>query len=1060
MNSPQSYQPKGLLAWFASNPVAANLLMLLIMIGGVVGYKLIDKEVFPRFNPHQINIVAQYPGAGPLEIESSVCIPIEEAITNVPGIKRLVAEIAQSVCTLKVFVLPDYDPEQVLNTLQGRVQSIPRLPKNLEKIEVIQALQDNDDGVIWVALHGPTDALSLQRYGEHIRADLERIPGISLVRNYYETPYEISIEVSAAKLQQYQLSLHDVTEAMQRASLDQSNGLVKTPAGELQLRVKARAQDATSIGNLILRTAADGKRLHLNDVAVIKDGLEERLSEWHYNGQPTQGWEIHTNHSAVEVARRVKEYVVEQQLHLPQGLEITTWWDDSQAYEERVRTLVEDGLGGFVLVCLVLTLFLRLRVAIWAGVGIFTSVLGAFFLMPALDLSLNMMSLFGFLLAMGILVDDAIIIGESVYAHQQEGEIQDAESSLAAAIRGVQAVALPVILSVLVALVAFLPGLFLPGWAGQMMKPICLVMILTLVFSLIEALLILPSHLAAPSNHTNVGWAGFFAHRFWYKNKKVGKIALPTLHLSKLDRIRSSLNQSLENFVARFYRPFLQRALDWRYLTLAGFAVMILLSAAWVSSGRIRLSVQADVVKDSFLVYLKTPQDMPYSQARNRAKQVEQAFFSLRDELDGVGDQSANAKTPSVVVGLETIVWEHGAGFWTEFTSAGRQRIVVEDFIKQWRKRIGDLGRTQIDFIYKEGDVAYDLEFDLGATDPALLPQAAASLKRSLATYPGVYDVIDSSEVGQPEVRLNLKPEAERLGIRLEELSEQVRQGYFGDEVERLQRGRNEVKIMVRSPREERQSLDNLTAMPIMLPNGQQAPLGTLAEVSLVPGVDKVIRQDRRRVLKVQARVDPQKSDVNAIYSGLEATELASLRQQHPGLSIDIGQDRQDQQAMTEALKQYTLIALLVIYVMIAVPFRSYLKPFIFLLAAPVAWCGAVIAHSIAGLPLSMESLVGMIAASGVVVNDSLVLLDYLKEHEHEGKPLSELICAACTARFRPIFLAFLTNFVGFLPALLETSPQAQFLIPMTLSLSAGLLLGMAASLILTPVCYAVLGKA
>ncbi|MDZ4098386.1 MAG: efflux RND transporter permease subunit, partial [Methylophilaceae bacterium] len=362
-------------------------------------------------------------------------------------------------------------------------QSIPRLPKNLEKIEVIQALQDNDDGVIWVALHGPTDALSLQRYGEHIRADLERIPGISLVRNYYETPYEISIEVSAAKLQQYQLSLHDVTEAMRRASLDQSNGLVKTPAGELQLRVKARAQDANSIGNLILRTSADGKRLQLSDVAVIKDGLEERLSEWHYNGQPTQGWEIHTNHSAVEVARRVKEYVVEQQLHLPQGLEITTWWDDSQAYEERVRTLVEDGLGGFVLVCLVLTLFLRLRVAIWAGVGIFTSVLGAFFLMPVLDLSLNMMSLFGFLLAMGILVDDAIIIGESIYAHQQEGEIQDAKSSLAAAIKGVQAVALPVILSVLVALVAFLPGLFLPGWAGQMMKPICLVMILTLVFS-------------------------------------------------------------------------------------------------------------------------------------------------------------------------------------------------------------------------------------------------------------------------------------------------------------------------------------------------------------------------------------------------------------------------------------------------------------------------------------------------------------------------------------------------------------------------------------------------
>ncbi len=1030
----QRLQSKGLLAWFASNPVAANLLMLLILIGGVTSYQAMDKEVFPRFNPQQIEITALYPGAGPLEIEESVCVRIETAINDVPGVKRLYTEIQQGLCNIKVSVLPDANLEQVLNALQGRIQGIPRLPKNLEKIEVKRAERNEDDGVIWVALHGPTDPLTLQRFGEHIRSDIERIPGVRSVRNYNEMAYEIAIEVSSAKLHQYKLSLHDVTEAIRHASLDQSNGLVKTPAGELQLRVKGKAQDAASIGNLVLRTTADGIRLRLGDVAVIKDGLEERLSEWHYDGQPTQGWEIHTQYSAVEVARRVNDYVAGQQLQLPEGLSITTWWDDSQAYEERVRSLVEDGLGGFVLVCLVLTLFLRLRVALWAGIGIFTSVLGALWLMPVLNVSLNMLSLFGFLLAMGILVDDAIIIGESVYSHQREIQAQDTEASLTAAISGVQAVALPVILSVLVALVAFLPGLFLPGWAGQMMRPICLVMILTLVFSLIEALLILPSHLAAPTR--------------------------PKLSVSGLERLRAILNRSLERFVERHYRPFLQRALDWRYLTIAGFMVLILLCATWVNSGHIRLSVQADVVKDSFWVSLKTPQDMPYSEARHRAAQVEQAFFSLRDELDAVSKEPHKLNRASVVVGLETIIWEHGAGFWTEFSATGRQRIVVEDFINEWRKRIGDLGRTKIDFLYKEGDVPYDIEFDLGATDPELLPKAAKALKSTLAAYPGVYDVIDSTEPGQPEVLLTLKPEAERLGVRLEELSEQVRHAYFGDEIERLQRGRNEVKVMVRYPREERESLDHLAAMPVKLPDGQQAPLGTLAEVTLTPGVDKLIRQDRRRVLKVQARVDPQKADINALYAALEASDLVSLRQRYPGLSIDIGQERQDQEAMAEALKRNTLIAMLVIYVLIAVPFRSYLKPLIFLLAVPVAWSGAVIAHGLAGLPLSMESLVGMIAASGVVVNDSLVLLDYLKEHEHEQKPISEMICEACTARFRPIFLAFLTNFAGFLPALLETSPQAQFLIPMTLSLSSGLLLGMTASLILTPVCYAVLGKA
>ena len=565
-----------------------------------------------------------------------------------------------------------------------------------------------------------------------------------------------------------------------------------------------------------------------------------------------------------------------------------------------------------------------------------------------------------------------------------------------------------------------------------MMKPICLVMILTLIFSLIEALLILPSHLSAPESE-----AGFL----------------------KINELRTNLNHYLERGVVQYYQSFLQKLLDWRYLTLAVFMMLILLCAAWVQSGRIRVAVQADVVKDSFWVNLKMPQDMPFSETRLRAQQVEKAFFSLRDEYDDTNKQQPSNKSASVVLGLETIIFEHGAGFWTEFSAAGRKRIVVEDFINEWRKRIGDLGRAKIDFLYKEGDVPYDIEFDLTAEDAGLLPKAAELLKQTLATYPGIYDIIDSSETGQPEVRLTLKPEAERLGIRLEELSEQVRYGYFGDEVERLQRGRHEVKLMIRLPREERQSLDDLAAMPIKLANGRQVTLDLLANVALSPGIDKLLRQDRRRVFKVQARVDSQKLDLNALYEQLEKTELLNIRQHFTGLSINVGQERQDQLEMAGALKKNTLIALLVIYVLIAVPFRSYLKPLIFLLAAPVAWSGAVIAHGLAGLPLSMESLVGMIAASGVVVNDSLVLLDYLKEHEHENKPISDLICEACTARFRPIFLAFLTNFAGFLPALLETSPQAQFLIPMTLSLSAGLLMGMAASLLLTPVCYSILGK-
>ncbi|CAD6872383.1 efflux RND transporter permease subunit [Methylomonas fluvii] len=1030
-------QRLGLLAWFAGNPVAANLLMLLILTGGVLGILGVDKEVFPRFSPHKIHIETVFPGAGPAEVEESVCVPIEEAIHDVPGVKHLHVEIWGGACEIDVEVLPDHDRNQMMATLQSRVQAIPRLPKQLEKIQVLPANREDDDGVIWLALHGATDAATLQRYGDRIQEQLAAIPGVSKARNYGELAYEIDIEVLPQQLRKYQLTLDEVAQAVRKASVDLPGGLIKNPDGELLLRVNGRARDADAVGALIVKTLPDGNRVRMDQIATIKDGLEERLWTWHHNGQTAQGWEIHTEQDSVAVARRVKAYVEEMRAQLPEGLRLITWWDDSQAYDERIGTLLEDGLSGFVLVCLVLTLFLRLRVALWAGVGIFTSVLGAFWLMPALDISLNMLSLFGFLLAMGILVDDAIIIGESVHSRQTEGR----ESPLQATINGVREVALPVGLSVLIVLVAFLPGLFLPGWAGQMMRPICLVMLLTLVFSLVEALLILPSHLVGD----------------------IDTEAKP----GGLQRLRERMNRGLDHFVERIYRPLLETALAWRYLTVALFIALLAICAALVLSDRVRQSINPDVTKDSFWVSMRLPQSAPYSETQALATQVEKALFALRDELDGVAQTgqpaadsvaAAHANDNSVIVGVETAIWDHGAGIWLEFSAEGRRRLKVEQFIRDWRQRIGDIGRGKVDFIYKEGDVPYDIDLSLGASAPSLLQPAAEQLKQALEAFPGVYDVIDSSEPGKPEVRLALKPEAERLGLRLEQLAEQVRQGYYGEEVHRFLRGRREVKVMVRYPLEQRQSLDALKAQPVRLPNGSSVPLNDLAEIKLEQGYSRLIREDRHRVLKVQARVDPTKADVNGIYAELENSALPHLEQAFPGLNVQIGQQRQEQEAMLAAFGKNTLIALLVIYALIAVPFKSYSKPLIFLLAAPVAWSGAVLAHWAAGLPLSMESLVGMIAASGVVVNDSLVLLDYIRQHGDDDTPVETLISAACIARFRPILLAFLTNFAGFLPTLIETSQQAQFLIPMTLSLSAGLLIGMAASLILTPVCYAILG--
>lgn len=1039
MNGPRSQQSAtGLLAWFAENPVAANLLMLLILTGGVLGMIDVDKEVFPRFSPHQIEVTAIFPGAGPAEVEQSICIPIEEAVHDLPGIKHLHGEIRGDTCTLGVEILPDRNREQMMALLRSRVQSIQRLPKQLEKIDVLPAGRKDDDGVIWVALHGDTDAFSLQKFGDGIQQQLAAIPGVSRVRNYGEIGYEIGIEVAPEQLRKYQLTLNEVAQAIRKASVELPGGLVKNPDGEILLRVAGRAKDAAAVGGLVIKTLPDGNRLRLEQIATIKDGLEERLYTWRHNGQTAQGWEIHTEQDSVAVARQVKATIEDMRAKLPEGLRLITWWDDSQAYDERIGTLLEDGLSGFLLVCLVLTLFLRLRVALWAGVGIFTSVLGTFWLMPALDISLNMLSLFGFLLAMGVLVDDAIIIGESIHSRQTEG----GETPLQSAINGVKAVALPVTLSVLIVLAAFLPGLFLPGWAGQMMRPICLIMILTLIFSLVEALLILPSHLVAASEST--------------------------VNPTRLQRIRTRLNQGMDRFVAQVYRPFLQFALRWRYLTAALFAALLILCYGLVASDRVRQSINPDVTKDSFWVSIQLPQSAPYSEAQALTTRVENALFELRDELDGVardkrpansGINAAHAHDRSVIVGVETIIWEHGAGIWLELSAEGRQRIKVENFIRDWRQRIGDIGRGKVDFIFKEGDEPYDIELMLGSDQPQILGPAVAQLKQQIKAFPGVYDVIDSAEPGKPEIHLTLKPEAERLGLRLEHLAEQVRQGYYGEEVHRFMRGAKEVKVMVRYPLRERRSLDQLKAQPIRLPNGGNAPLASLADVDLLQGFSRIHREDRQRVLKVQARVDPTLADVNELYAALEQEVFKTLETQFPGLNIQIGQQRQEQKQLLAAFGKNTLIALLVIYALIAVPFRSYSKPIIFLLAAPVAWSGAVLAHWAVGLPLSMESLVGMIAASGVVVNDSLVLLDYMRQNDTQSQSMESLIVEACTSRFRPIVLAFLTNFAGFLPTLLETSPQAQFLIPMTLSLSAGLLIGMSASLILTPTCYAILGR-
>ena len=1007
-----------LIAWFAANPVAANLLMLIIFLGGIYSFWHIDKEVIPPIKPELIQITATYPGAGPAEVEKTVCIPIEEAIHDLPGIQRLDTEVNEGRCSVIISLQRGHEMGELLSALRVRTQAIPQLPKAVGKIDIQELLGRLE--TLAVMLHGPTDRLTLKRLGERIEGDLMAIPGVVRLYNIAQTPYEITIQISADRLRQFHLTLQEVADAMRRSSSGIAGGVIKTPSGELLLRTLGNTQDENAIADVTLRTNPDGTRLRIADVAVIVDGLAEQEYEHRFDGQPTVGWLVFAAHDVMDVAEGVKAYVAAA--HLPEGIKLTAWKDSSRSFAQRIDLLVEAGVSGFVLVFLVLLAFLRVRVAFWAGAGILISIFGAIWWMPALGVTFNMLSLFGFLLVMGILVDDAIIIGESIHAHQQRGLI-----GLAGAIQGVREVAIPVMLAVLIAATAFLPGLFLPGWAGQLMYPLCVVVLLTLLFSLIEALLILPSHLA---------------------------VTPPSLRAVRgIERLRAACNNGLDVFTRRCYQPLLSATLRWRYLMLAGFMAAMLITSALVASGIIPLSMVADVAVDEFDTQLTLPPGTPFSEVRARVEQVEQALFELREELD----RDRPAGQPSVIAHLETKIENHKADFWVELSPQARQYIQIDELVEQWRVKIGDIGPAKINFFYKADAYPYDIELTFSAADTVVLTQAAEALKQRLAAYPGVYDVTDSNVPGKSEVHLTLKPEAERLGLHLKDLAEQVRQAYYGEEAVRLLRGHDEVKVVVRYPAQERESLDALRAMPVRLPGGAEAPLGSLAEARFVSGYANLSRQDRHRVLHIRAQVDEQKVSTQALIADLESGYLQSLEQQFPGLRAGLGWYQEEQDQITQAMVRNTLIALALIYVLLAVPFRSYTQPFIFLLAVPVAWMGAVLAHGIFGLPLSVESLLGIVAASGVVVNDSLVLLDYIHRRRETRVPLHHLIAEACAARFRPIALVFFTNFAGFLPILLETSEQAQFLVPMAVSLAAGLLFGMVATLVFVPVGYAIL---
>jgi multidrug efflux pump subunit AcrB len=1039
---------KGPLAWFAANHVAANVLMAFILISGALSLTRVVVEIFPEMDTDIVTVQVPYRGASPAEAEEGVCVRVEEAIASIEGIKRIRSVAQENMGMVTVELEEDADDRKVLDDIKAAVDRIETFPVETEKPVVAEG--DNRIRVITVVLHGHASEKTLKALAERVRDELTAQKGVSQVEIAGVRDYEISIEVSEEALRRYGLSFEHVASAVGASSLDLPGGAVKTRGGEILLRTKGQLYRGTEFEDIVVVTRSDGTRVYLSDVATVVDGFEDTDTATSFDGKRAALIQVYRvgSEGALEVAEVTKEYLQILERDLPAGVFVDTWDDDSIILKQRIGLLLRNCSIGLILVFACLTLFLNTRLAFWTTMGIPISFLGGFWLVPMADVTINMISLFAFIVVLGIVVDDAIVVGENVFNYLEEGM-----KPLDAAIRGVREMAVPVTFAIITTVAAFAPLLFVAGRMGKIMKQIPIVVIAVLLMSLVEALLILPAHLSGDGRLFNRIWGRF---------------------LGPLERVQARVQMGLQWVIRRPYRRSLDFALEWRYLTVAVALVFLFLSASLVAGGFLKFSLMPKVDADNMVALLTMPQGTPVEQTDALLARIGDGAVQLASEYDA-GNQDG---VPSIVKHISSTVGQHPtagghgpmASRPTMENSAHLGEVNVEllgaedrsvgsaELVARWREIVGEVpGAVSLTFqsnLFSAGD---PISVQLAHHDFDTLLLSVDRLKGIIAEYPGVKDVADSFLPGKKELKLSLTPEGRAAGLTLADLARQVRAGFYGQEVQRIQRGRDDIRVMVRYPEEERRSLGDIDEMRVRLPNGSEVPFTTVAELEEGRGYAVINRTDRRRIVTVTADVDEDVANANEINADLRNAALPALAAEFPGLTFDFEGEQREQQESLGSLRVNFLVAQLAIFALLAIPFRSYSQPLIIMSAIPFGLVGAVFGHVVMGLNLTMLSMFGMVALTGVVVNDSLILIDLINRMRREGASADQAIREAGERRFRPIMLTTATTFLGLSPMIFETSLQAKFLIPMAVSLGYGIVFATAITLILVPALYQIL---
>lgn len=1017
----------GIIAWFTRNRVAANLLMFLIIVAGIAAVFSIRKQMFPTIEPNTIMVRVMYPGAAPQEVEQGVIIRIEDAIDEVEGIKRITSNAREGLGTVTIEVESNYEVQEVMDEIRMNVDGISSFPAQIEPPLVYRMRPQRQ--IIWMSVYGDLDERSRKNLAREIRDEVRSISGITRATVVGARNDEISIEISEHDLRQFGLTFQDIVQAVRGTSIDIPGGTIRTPNGDILLRAKGQSYSGREFEDIVLLRRPDGTRITIGDIAVVRDDFVETRAFAEFDGGRATFVRVDSvgDQNDLQIARSVKRYVEQKKNDLPAGVYLDHWGDSSYYLQGRLDLMLKNMYFGIALVFLALTLFLQLRLAFWVMVGLPVCFLGALALMnlPMFDVSVNMISLFGFILVLGIVVDDAIIIGESAYS-----EIEAHGKSEENVIRGAKKVALPATFGVLTTIVAFLPMLMVGGTMAGLWESIAYVVIFCLIFSLIESKWILPAHI---------------------NGMKFSRTA--EQKQNAFQRFRNRFSDGLKVFVEKRYRPFAEKCVRFRYTTIASFLALIIIMIGLVQGGFVRWVFFPNIPSDFIFAQVQMQPGTNEDRTADTLRQIRQALYELNDEYQAEHNQSmishVNVFLNSAESGQVMVELEKG------------ERLEVDGLavVNRWRERVPELaGVKELNFQGSiGGGPSFDIEFQLSGRNLDELAAAANELRLVLAEYGGVFDISDTFGTPREEVQLRLNPTADAVGVTMQDLATQVRYAFYGAEAQRLPRNDEEVRVMVRYPLSERQSIGNLENMKIRTPDGREIPFREIAEAQIADGYSTINRVNGVRSVNVRARVDKERVEPSSIVRDVRANYIPEILERYPNVRFGLEGASLDEAEAIGSLAFGALLALFGIYALMAIPLKSYSQPLIIMSVIPFGVIGAIFGHWVLQMPVSILSLFGIIALAGVVVNDSLILVDYVNQTRDKVRDLHNVVVNAGCARFRAIVLTSLTTFMGLTPIVLERSMQAQFVIPMAISLAFGILFATVITLILIPCLYLVL---